>query len=166
MCNKHNPAKFYVSRQHYYYSGELCVEIAQGGLDYAGSDMLVEKYKGEGEEYIGMVAAVEAAIAIAEAWQNDVKNEEIFLSCGCTHGIFTEMEGKKINDEFLKELRDGANRFDEQLPKCDQCGEIIEEEYKLWDYEDWQFCREYCAEEWYANEQRELALLDEDNNNE
>jgi len=62
--------KYYVSRQNYYYSQLLIVEIAAGGLDYSGADMLVAEYKnlGEGEEYIDPRKAVEAAIAIARAW--------------------------------------------------------------------------------------------------
>jgi len=32
--------KYYVSRQRYYYCGQDVVEIAEGGLDYSGADML------------------------------------------------------------------------------------------------------------------------------
>lgn len=150
--------KFYVSRQQPYYAsmeaGEAVwqVEIAQGGLDYSGADALTCKYPklGEGKEFIGMVAAVEAAIAIAKQWSKDSK-KNILIACGNTQGIFTELPGDG-------ELMVKARQFDEQLPRCAECGDILVEEYYFHDFDpDIKFCREYCGEEYWSKYQKEMA---------
>ena len=54
-----------------------------------------------------------------------------------------------------KELIDWAQHVYNNLPKCDKCGELIEEKHTLLDFPDEEFCSQYCAEEWY-NEQNKL----------
>lgn len=158
-----NRNRFYVSRQApYYQEGHNQVEVAQGGLDYSGSDMLCAEYQklGEGEEFTGMRKAVDAAIAIARQWKAD-SGEKVFIATGCTHGMFTELEGVPFTNKVAKQLQQEAVAFDESLPKCDQCGEMLDvSEFVLLDDPDVKFCREYCAEK-YAHEQYVLAHEDD-----
>jgi len=85
---------YFVSRQCYWPDGQLTVEIAGGGLDYANPDMLVEKYKhlGEGREYEDPMEAAEAAIEIARAWRMDAPDERISVATGCTMGFTMPFE--------------------------------------------------------------------------
>ncbi len=152
---------FFVSRQlPYYQEGHNQVEVAQGGIDYSGADMLVSKYAklGEGDEFVGMRKAVDAAIAIARQWSIDSK-EEIFIATGCTHGMFTELEGEPFTEDLAKQLQSNADEFDENLPKCGHCGDIIEgNSWFLTDDPDGaRFCREFCAEEAEREWQLQLA---------
>ena len=145
--------KLYVSRQCYFgVEDPNTVEIASGGLDYANPDMLVSKYPGEGETYTNPVEAVEAAIEIAKAWKRDCPNLKINIASGYTGGNTMPFE-----PSTRKELRDWAKKLYETLPKCSHCGELIEgESYSLADYPDEKFCREYCAEEFYAEMNKDL----------
>ncbi len=90
--------KFFVSRQHYYYSGEYVVEVAAGGLDFAGCDMLSYKYPGEGIEYDDPREAVKAALVIRDLWQADLPEQKIGVGVGCTMGMGVELEPD--TDEF------------------------------------------------------------------
>jgi hypothetical protein len=145
--------KYFVSRQVYWgveLEDQNTVEIASGGLNYANPDMLVAKYAGEGDEYTDPVKAVEVAFAIAEAWQKDKPELKINIAHGFTGGNTIPFEG--CNKE---ELIEWAKKAHEKLPKCDQCGEILDEKstYKLCDYPDYKFCSEYCAEQYYDQAQ-------------
>lgn len=82
--------KWFVRRQMYWPDGQLCVEIAAGGLDYSNPDMLVEKYQGagEGQEYEDPEEAAEAAIEIHKLWSRDCPDEEIHIAHGFTGGLF------------------------------------------------------------------------------
>lgn len=152
--------KWFVSRQSYWGvepEDQYCVEIARGGLIYTNPDMLVSKYDGEGEEYADPREAVEAALKIRDAWKKDDPDLTINVAHGATMGFTIPFEGD--GDEALKKW---AETEYENLPKCDQCGELIEEEYKLFDYEDFKFCREYCAEKWLSEQYHEDELAEED----
>ena len=133
---------FYVSRQKYYYSGINAVEIANGGQDLAGSDMLVPKYQGEGQEYADPREAVEAAINICRAWRKD-GTTSAKLVMGSTLGMGIELE--PITFEDAEKL---AEKLHDKLPKCDQCGAILgKERFKhVYDCDDLEFCSEQCAE--------------------
>jgi len=152
--------KFFVSRQKYWPDGECVVEVAAGGRDYANADMLVPKYAGEGEEYVGMTPAVEAAIAIAASWRSDCPELEIEVATGCTHGFSGWFEGEPNTHKLIEE----AKAYDEKLPKCPQCGEIMgEAEWTLPDHCDDKYCSEHCAEraaEFYALLDNEARLDD------
>lgn len=143
-----NRNEYYVSRQVYYYSREQVVEVAVGGLDYAGSDMLVSKYAGEGCEYSDPREAVEAACRIAREWRADAGDVrppfEIHVAFGYTGGC-----GMELEPSTFAEARAWAQARWEELPKCDRCGEPITEGegWRLTDFpSDERFCREYCAE--------------------
>ena len=150
--SEHKNYKFFVSRQRpYYQNGVLQVEVAQGGIDYSGSDMLTTLYNklGEGEEFVGMSEAVKAAIAIAKQWKKD-SGKHINIAVGCTHGMFTELEGTPLTKKLEKSLLEEAKKFDESLPKCDRCGDIIEESWRYCESDE-TFCSEHCAEMAYAS---------------
>ena len=93
-------SKFFVSRQSYWPEGQLTVEIAGGGLDYANPDMLVEKYKhlGEGQEFDDPVEAAEAAIAVAQAWRKDAPGKKICVAYGYTGGFTMPFEPSTQKD--------------------------------------------------------------------
>lgn len=139
---------YFVSRQCYWGvdpEDQDTVEIASGGRDYANPDMLVAKYEGEGNEYTDPVKAVEAAFIIAEAWQKDKPDLKINIAHGFTGGNTMPFEGSN-----KEELIEWAKKAHEKLPKCDQCGEVLEKKstYVLTDYPDEKFCGEYCAEQY------------------
>ena len=150
-------ATFFVSRQRpYYQDGVQQVEIAQGGLDYAGADMLCIKYRklGEGEEFVGLKPATEAAIKIARQWQAD-SGDSINIACGNTHGMFTELEGEPFSEEVAAKLLQAAEEFDSNLPKCGYCGEILgKDTFTINDCDD-KFCSDNCASNYAEQEYRE-----------
>jgi len=142
--------KFFVSRQHYYYSGERVVEISYPSIDYVGPDMLMEKYEDEGE-YDDPKEALEGAIKVRDAWKKD--NPEIDI--GISFGHFDCCEGEP---QELEDLRNEVNNFYNELPKCDVCGQILDENetYTLFnDPEFGKFCSEYCAEKALAESEDE-----------
>lgn len=149
--------KWFVSRQCYWGvdpEDANTVEIAGGGLDYANPDMLVSKYAGEGEEYEDPREAVEAAIDIAQQWKSDSPSLVINIAHGCTGGYTMPFEG-----EEEKELKGWAEGVYNSLPKCDRCGELLEEgsTYQLVNDPDLgKFCSEYCVESFQA-EQYEIT---------
>lgn len=147
--------KYYVSRQCYWgmdSEDANTVEIAHGGLDYANPDMLCSKYAGEGETYADPVKAVEAAIEIAAAWKSDCPSLTINIAHGFTGGNTMPFEASTTEDllTWAKEAR-------EKLKKCDQCGELIENDpWHLTDYpEDGEFCSENCADNHLADIMKE-----------
>jgi hypothetical protein len=145
---------WFVSRQSYWGVDEddqYMVEIALGGCDYANADMLVTKYAGEGEEYTNPVEAVEKALEIRDAWKKDQPDSVINVGYGCTFGDTMPFEGD--TDEELKKW---AQKQLDALPRCDQCGEVIcGNPLRYHEYPDFQFCREYCAEKWLAEQYEE-----------
>jgi len=138
---------FYVSRQKYYYSGINAVEIANGGQDLAGADMLVPKYLGEGQEYVDPREAVEAAINICRAWRKDGTHNAT-LVMGSTLGMGIELEPITFED-----AEKAAEKLYTNLPKCDQCGAVLgKEKYRhIYDCDDQLFCSEQCAEANYQD---------------
>jgi hypothetical protein len=141
-----NPAVFFVSRQSYWPDGENVVEIAQGGINYANPDMLCSKYPGEGEEYIGLAAAVPVAFDVARRWKAD-GGKRVMVALGCTGGNTVPFEdGTTPSKKHEAVLLRFAQAHDEKLPHCTG-GEVIPG--KLWrladDWTDADFCSEYCA---------------------
>jgi hypothetical protein len=149
--------KWFVSRQCYWGvdpDEQEVVEIASGGIDYANPDMLVAKYAGEGEEYSDPREAVNAAIVIAEQWKLDKPDYVISIARGCTGGYTMPFESDDVEN-----LKKWAIETYEKLPKCDRCGEILQEgsTCRLTDDPDYgEFCSENCAnmaaEELYREE--------------
>jgi len=143
---------YFVSRQFYYYQQINVVEIAYPSIDSSGPDMLIEKYKGEGEEYKNPIEALDVALNIASAWQEDIPDEDIFITFGCMEFG----EGEPINPkdlEDIEELKQNIQKHYESLPKCDYCNELIDEkEYFVnpdSEYTEDKFCSEFHAEKAY-----------------
>jgi hypothetical protein len=142
--------QWYVSRQHYYYQQCYVVEIAGGGIDYSGSDMLCTQYRneGEGQEYKNPKEAAQAAIKIRDAWIRDDKeclSTTPRIVFGSTGGIFTELEvDEDLSDE---ELLAKVDRIESKLPKCERCGEPLGEQTYSHEYSPGElFCSEFCAD--------------------
>jgi len=137
--------KWYVSRQCYWPDGDNVVEIAYGGLDYANADMLADqegKYRGHEGEYTDPREALEAAFAIRELWED----EECRIETGATGGYTMPFSSFPDDDE----LRKWAEKAWENVPKCDRCGEAIQgDPWVHYEYDDWKFCSEVCAEMYY-----------------
>jgi len=133
--------KFIVSRQHYFYSGEYIVEIAYPSIDYSGSDMLVSKYPEEGE-YDDPREALDAAIAVQTAWKTDCPDKSV----GISFGHFDMIEGEP---EEIENLKAEIEKFYNELPKCDMCGDLLDENdiYTIADDPDaGNFCSLRCVE--------------------
>jgi hypothetical protein len=152
--------RYFVSRQLYYYSRLLIVEIAAGGLDYSNADMLVAEYKnlGEGQEFIDPREAVDAAIAIARAWRKDEPGKHIVIGHGHTMGMGMEFEGCSFKD-----AQKWAEDVYETSPKCDQCGELLPDEKHCYtdEFGEAKLCSERCSEKW-EEAQRDLNELEEE----
>lgn len=154
-----------VTRQVNTFEGTKVVEISDGGIDYSNPGALARKYPGELEEYADPVEAVEAAIRIAQQWQKDCPDDEILIDHGATGGFTMFFDGQEQNEETFAELRKWAKGLRDAMPKCDRCGEIITgRPVKLLDYDDCQFCCEYCAERFWEDEQATLAEENEEEN--
>lgn len=152
---------FYVSRQHDC-EGELFVELETGGLDYAGPDMLVDRYRhlGEGREYVDPRDAARAAVAIRAAWRVDEPGETIGLSIGSTGGgLVYHTPSDPTDDEVLAWGEDRAGT----MPKCPHCGEIADELDWRNGNSDWtgdKFCSEECAIKAQEADEEHLYELD------
>lgn len=148
--------EFTVTRQSRWDDGVQIVEINQGSLDYANPDMLCSKYPDEGQTFTGMVPAVEAAISIAKAWQKDEPNEEIFIASGFTHGATVSFEEEPADEETFKQFLKDAREFDEKLPCCAHCGELLgKKRYGCPEFGEYDCCSEYCAEQHYYSEEED-----------
>lgn len=147
-----------VSRQHYYYSDELVVEIVQG-RDCSGPDALMAKYRDEFALFEDPREVVEAAIKIAEQWQADCPGDEILIANGNTLGGSLELEGAPLNEETFAGLREWAQKQYDAIPKCNWCGDpICGSPFIIWEFgDDYQFCSHHCAEEAYCQRQEEDA---------
>lgn len=164
-------SRFYVSRQHQWPDGIYLVEIAHGGLDAAGPDMLVKKYPGEAEGYDTMTEAVEAGIQIAESWKQDKPNLDIHIGAGDTMLAMVPVDAEETNEETYAKLRSEATQYDDSLPKCERCGDPLPyDEKKRWSNETSRmmnsrddaacYCSENCAnlaEEEFEREAEEFA---------
>jgi hypothetical protein len=120
------------------------VEISAGSFDYTNPDALVTKFAplGEGETFISPVKAVEAAIAICEAWRRD-GCPKAQIGYGANGGMTMPFDPCTY-----EEARTWAAKREEQMPRCDHCGELLpEQHYTHPDLDDQKFCREFCVEE-------------------
>jgi hypothetical protein len=153
-----------VTRQHQWPDGNFVVEVSAGGIDYCNPDALGKKYPGEFEEFVSKVAAVEAAITIAKAWQKDNPpcpeladpDKRIQIATGGTGGMTMPFSGEELTEETFAALRKEAAESDEKLPKCGHCGEILSEKWHN-DFDgDFVYCSENCAslaaDEWQKEE--------------
>lgn len=130
---------YYVSRQVSWPDGIRYVEIETGGLDMASPGQV-----GAGEEFDDPREAAEEAIRQREAWSNLI-HERVPVAIGTTMGDLAVHSPDHMTEE---EIRGWAAEIFEKLPKCDRCGELITERYRLVDDPGLgDFCSEYCAEE-------------------
>jgi hypothetical protein len=139
-------SKWFVSRQHYYYQNIYVVEIATPSIDYASPDMLIEKYRGEGEEYSDPIEAFQNAITVLNAWKRDEPEKEI----GLTYGHFDSCEGEP---QEIEEIKKQLYKEYESLPKCDYCNRLLEEEFYTnpdSEFSGEKFCSAYHAEKAYG----------------
>lgn len=145
--------KFYVSRQSYWGCDEpLVVEIASGGMDYANADMLSDpdgRYRKLGcdQEYIDPVESLRVAFRVRKAWQKALRDEgsdeTVRIEVGYTGGNTIPFEEYPTNVDLYQ----WAKEKREKMPKCDQCGNLLE--YCLYgDPDIGRFCSEFCAEEY------------------
>lgn len=146
--------KWFVSRQSYWGvdpENTYVVEIAYGGRDYANPDMLRTQYAGEGKEYEDPREAVAVALEIAKKWRSNEPDKNISVACGFTGGATLPFELEKGDfDTVAASLRKWAEEEYDQLPKCEQCGNLLPEEYFTDESGKLKFCQEYCAEKWCA----------------
>lgn len=160
--------QFTVTRQRQWPEGNLVVEISKGGMDYVNPGMLVEKFArlGEGESFLGMTPAVEAGIAVYKAWKERCPDEELGIAVGFTHGCTLPFDGEELTIEVEEALRAEAKSYDERLPKCANCGEILsaDERERYGDYHAGEFdcCSESCAEKHYAPLEEEFEDEEEE----
>jgi hypothetical protein len=155
---------FVVTRQKpYYQGGQLIVEVASGGMDYAGSDALTKKYDGEFREFADPREAVETAVEIVKQWRKDsglpANSRKILIGTGSTGGGMCEIEG-----ESFKAAREWARKLYAKLDKCPVCGRLMPEKRKRYhlidDPDETEFCSEVCAEreqEWQAEQEEANA---------
>ena len=141
--------KYFVSRQHQWMTGNLVVEIAAGGLDYSGPDMLSDPNNVYGPlgnmlETSDPREALKAAFAIRETWHEELRaaacNDEIHIEAGYNLDIITPTE--EPTDEQLWEW---AQAEWDAIPKCAQCGQVAE----VRDAEEEWFCTERCMDNYY-----------------
>jgi hypothetical protein len=116
------------------------VEVAAGGLEYTGVDMLANKPV---KEFNNPLDAAEEAIKIALAWKQEQRN--IYLSWGYSLDAF-EGECYPLK-RGIPALRKWAKEEYARLPKCDKCGELLDrEEYYTDIWGEGKYCSRYCAE--------------------
>ncbi len=140
---------FAVTRQHRWEDGLRIVEISCEGLDHCSPDALCRKYTGEFEEFPDPTDAVEAAIDIAESWRRDTRHR-IHLGMGSLLD-FCLVEAEPLNRKTRRDLRARAKKLRDNLPKCDECGDLLPPKpFRVFDFPDFAFCREYCAEEFWT----------------
>ena len=174
---------YYVSRQKYYYSGQSVIEIASGGIDSSGCDMLstakdspMRRFEGD---YANPIEAVDAAIGLQKLWHGcDIDSLKWgdsvkWLCYGCNLDIIEgsgDIPEDGLNDggeeytlqELIimnrKDAKEWAQKEFEQLPKCARCGDIMSgETWQLPDvYEEEEFCSENCANNAYYDYEMEM----------
>ena len=134
-----------VTRQLQWPDGNLMIEISEGGFDYVNPDMLSPKYDQEGESFDNPIDAVDAALQILKDWQHDEPNNHIGIGYGATLGFTAPFD-----ESDIAEIKAWAQKEYDRLPKCDRCGEIITDEYRIYDDPfEMRFCSEQCAEQTY-----------------
>ena len=155
--------RYFISRQLQWMTGSNVVEIAAGGLDYSGPDMLSDPGNiygplGDMLETSDPREALKAAFAIRKAWHEELRaaacadpeiSDEIHIEVGYNLDMITPTENP--TDEQLHEW---AQMEWEAAPKCYWCNEVIEEPYRIPEIDeiDVQFCSEWCANRCWAKE--------------
>jgi len=153
------------TRQLQWPEGTPMVEVSIGGIDYCNPDALVARYGGEFEEFSNPIEAVETAIDICRSWRKDGE-QEAKIGIGATLGMTMPFE-----ECSFESAREWAKKEYMSLPKCPQCGNLIEKKQELWTSGfvtseggfvpdgEYLYCSETCAEETYeyADQQEDLC---------
>ena len=143
---------YHVSRQIQWPDGDKVVEIAIGGLDHAGPDMLVAKNSGEGETYLDPREAVKIALDIKQEWEHDI-DEPVRIDYG--HADLVTL----TDDCDAMTLKLWADKEYLSLDHCERCGEIVDKHgecYTLPDEIGEGFCcSQYCMEDMIEDYQAE-----------
>lgn len=139
---------YYVSRQRYFgvsEEDETIVEIVRGGANYANPGQLDSIWPslGEGKEFKDPREAVEAGIAICEAWKKFCPHAQVAF--GSTGGCTLPLEPQSY-DNLIKLAEEEYNK----LPKCGECGDLIDKDLFSHDFcLDEKFCSSRCANKNY-----------------
>lgn len=153
-----------VTRQLQWPEGTPMVEVSVGGIDYCNPDALVARYGGEFEEFPNPIEAVETAIDICRSWRKDGE-KEAQIGIGATLGMTMPFE-----ECSFKSAREWAKKKYASLPKCPQCGDIIEDGQEKWTSgfitsegelvldDEYLYCSEHCAEKNYEHEDEQEDL--------
>lgn len=155
---------YYVSRQHYYYQNIYVVEVAAGGIDSAGCDMLFtenpEMKRLEGE-YKDPREAIKNAIALIHLWRKVLRsgdyfrlhNKPSYTVSGLVVGSLLDMcEGETV---LFSDAREWAEKEYNSLEKCAYCGDILpdnkKDRYYLPEFQidDEEYCSESCSDNDY-----------------
>lgn len=147
---KEKMTKYFVSRQAYYSSHQNVVEIAVGGIDYSGPDMLTKNWynQGEGQEFLDPRDAAQAAQRVVIAWALSSNDDYPRLTVVNSGGM--GIEGEPMSWE---EVWKWAEQEYERLSKCERCGEIIPGEpihvILFQEIMEGKYCSDECAEKEY-----------------
>lgn len=143
---------WFLSRQCYWPDGDLVIEIAAGGADYANAGMLADPPDGRYDllgctrEYSDPREALEVAFRVRDLWNEELQGTggSCRIETGYTAG-WTMPFMSFPDDECLRKW--AQERWNE-LPKCDQCGEPYTTPawYLAWDPELGKFCSEGCCD--------------------
>lgn len=148
---------FYVSRQVVWPEGSRVVEVVSPGMDHAGPDMLVDHFKslGEGKEFVDPREALEAALAVRDAWQakSTAEDEDTVQVNFLGH-----------DEETDEELSALAETMFEKMPKCDHCGDPLgpkRDQYTNYETGE-KYCSENCAQAAADFEEEQQREMEED----
>jgi len=149
---------FYVSRQVVWPDGNRVVEVVSPGMDHAGPDMLVDHFKslGEGKEFADPREALEAALAVRDAWQAKSTAED-------EDTVQVNFMGH--DEETDEELHAIAETMFEKMPKCDNCGDPLgreRDQYKNRETGE-KYCSENCAQAAADFEEEQQREMDREN---
>lgn len=151
---------FYVHRIHRWPDGAFLVEVSEG-MDSADPGVLTEKYRHLGEfvAYDNPKEAAIAAVRIQRQWEKD--NPGFWMEHPPTLsaiGLVGEL-GIPSEEMTALELFTWARKRYELIPRCARCNNPYSENerYTIYDsFDDEGFCSEYCAEETYLANLREM----------
>lgn len=147
--------KWYVGLQKYYWMNfqregkqVVTIEIASNGIDYSGADGIFLDWKHERAlgldmDYYDPRQAVETAIAAKPKLQEKYPQYDWEITWV---GLGMGEEGENIDDETLRAR--AQKRFD-NLEKCDQCGDVLEDDFYCCEIcgNKFKLCREYCVDQ-------------------
>ena len=135
-----------ISRQIYYYTGDHTVEIQCGGGDYAGPDMLVSAYEGEGRKFDDPKEATLAAIGVLRAWRKANPEADINLT---VRGRLAGEWGCEGEPMTVHDVIAWARAEFDRLDRCPRCEEIMPSDERDWyshEFADGEkFCSDNCA---------------------